>query len=110
MDFEISDEEQEQRKLLAIAVKHSGIHVEELWLYYFSIGGDAGEYEIDAYLNASYSLRPGQRDLLAHAVNEMIDELPPPPRAPYHHDVSPISSGDSSTEGAPIDPRYHDSD
>ncbi|MBE0011098.1 hypothetical protein [Arthrobacter sp. AET 35A] len=108
MNFEISDEEQEQRKLLAIAVRHSGIHVKELWLYYFSIGGDAGEYEIDAYLNASYSLRPGQRDLLAHAVNEMIDELPPPPRAPYNQDIFRTQRDNDSTDHGAVNPRYRD--
>ncbi|GAB3526787.1 hypothetical protein [Arthrobacter monumenti] len=86
MGFEPSDEGQEQRRLLLIAVRHSGISVGQLWLRYFGIGGDAGEYEVDAYLHGSYNLPALQRDLLAHAVNEMIDELPAPPRAPYSSD------------------------
>lgn len=88
MDFET--EEREQRRLLGTAVQQSNIRVGDLWLYYFSIGGDAGEYEIDAYLHASYSLPALQRDLLAHAVNEMIDDIPPPPRAPYSTDMPSI--------------------
>lgn len=76
-----------QRRLLDAAVRHSRLPLNQLWLYYFSIGGSAGEYEIEAFLNASYSLPPMERDLLAHAVNEMIDMIPPPPRAPYSSDL-----------------------
>lgn len=79
--------EDTQRRLLNAAVSHSRLNVDELWLYYFSIGGSAGEYEVEAYLNASYSLPTVERDLLAHAVNEMIDMIPPPPRAPYSSDL-----------------------
>jgi hypothetical protein len=75
--------EEEQRRLLAEAVRYSRITVGDLWLRYFSLAGDAGEYEIDAYLNGSLSLPALQRDLLAQAANELIDEQPPPPRAPY---------------------------
>jgi hypothetical protein len=57
---------------------------------YFSISGEAGDYEIDAYLNGSFTLSAIQADLLAHAVNELIDEIPLP-RAPYsweeHKDI-----------------------
>lgn len=80
-------EEDTQRRLLNAAVRHSRLNVNELWMYYFSIGGSAGEYEIEAFLNASYSLPAMERDLLAHAVNEMIDMIPPPPRAPYSSDL-----------------------
>lgn len=79
--------EDEQRRQLGEAVRHSRLTLNELWLYYFSLGGTAGEYEVDAYLNASYSLPSLQRDILAHAVNEMIDMLPPAPRAPYSTDM-----------------------
>lgn len=75
--------EEEQRNSFAKAVRHSGLDLDAIWLRYFSIGGAAGEYEVDAYLNALLSLPTLQRDLLAHAVNELIDELPTPPRAPY---------------------------
>jgi hypothetical protein len=79
----IDRREEEQRRLLAEAVRYSRITVGDLWLRYFSLAGDAGEYEVDAYLNGSLSLPALQRDLLAQAANELIDEQPPPPRAPY---------------------------
>lgn len=72
-----------RRRLLAKAVRHSRLPLKGLWLHYFSIGGTAGEYELDAYIHASYFLPTLQHDILAQAVNEQIDMLPSPPRAPF---------------------------
>lgn len=74
--------------MLKHAVDDARLRVPELWMKYFSIGGEAGEYEVDAYLNGSFSLPALQRDILAHAANELIDELPAHPRAPYSDDVA----------------------
>lgn len=82
-----------QRINLLRAVRHAGIESSDLWLHYFGLGGDAGEYEVEAYLHGSFTLPLLQRDLLAHAANELIDKLPLPPRAPY--------STDPTAEGAP---------
>ncbi len=60
-----------QRERTAAAFRKAGLSLEAVWMHYFSIGGDAGELEIDAYLNRSYMLRPVERDLLDHAVNEL---------------------------------------
>ncbi|NJC22599.1 hypothetical protein BJ994_001675 [Arthrobacter pigmenti] len=98
--------EETQRRLIGKAVRHSRLAINDVWMYYFSIGGTVGEYEIEAFLHASYSLPPLQRDILAHAVNEMIDELAPPPRAPYCDDVAEErhrraeSTRDSRTQGS----------
>jgi hypothetical protein len=75
--------EHEQSRLLHRALKGAGIGTGDLWLRYFSIGGNVGEYEVDAYIQTIMSLPSSERDLLAHAANELIDELPPRPRAPY---------------------------
>jgi hypothetical protein len=80
--------EQEQSRLLRKALQRSGLKQGDLWLRYFSIGGTVGEYEVDAYIQSLLSLPPSQRDLLAHAANELIDELPPLPRAPYLQDLT----------------------
>jgi hypothetical protein len=79
--------EPEQRRRLREAIKAAGISVPELWLKYFGMSGDAGEYEVEAYLQGLLSLPPVQRDLLALAANELIDERPRP-RAPYSNDFS----------------------
>ncbi|MFI7742666.1 hypothetical protein [Kocuria rhizosphaericola] len=84
----------EQARLLRQAIYRAGIRREQLWLHYFSLGGEAGETEVDAYLHQSFSLPPFQRDLLAHAANELI-ALIPPQQAPY---VSDLVDGDNAEE------------
>ncbi|WP_427172610.1 hypothetical protein [Arthrobacter sp. 92] len=93
--------EPEQRRRLHEAIKDAGIPVSELWLRYFGISGDAGEYEVEAYLQGLMSLPPLQRDLLAMAANELIDGLPRP-RAPYSADleVPPAASEGDRLEEA----------
>lgn len=67
--------------------------VDELWLRYFSLGGNAGRFELDAYLNGAIALPPMQHDMLAHAINERLDEIAPP-RAPYSYDFNGAGSAD----------------
>jgi len=74
--------ESQQRAMLRSAVQAAGISIGDLWLHYFSLGGTVGEYEVEAYLQGLLSLPSLQRDLLAMAANELIDDMPRP-RAPY---------------------------
>ena len=74
--------EPEQRIRLTDALQAADITVGDLWLRYFSMSGSAGEYEVHAYVQGLISLPATQRDLLAMAANEIIDETPPL-RAPY---------------------------
>jgi hypothetical protein len=67
------------------AFEAADLSVDDLWLRYFGLGGDAGRFEIDAYLNGAIRIPPMQHDLLAHAINERLDEIAPP-RAPYSND------------------------
>jgi hypothetical protein len=64
------------------AFEASKLTVGELWLRYFALGGAASELEVDAYLNGAIALPAIQHDMLAHAINERLDEIAPPP-APY---------------------------
>jgi hypothetical protein len=75
--------EHEQTAGLKTALDAAAIRTGELWLRYFSIGGSAGEYEVEAHLESLMPMSALERDLLAHAANELIDELPPRPHAPY---------------------------
>ena len=93
--MQFDNPEKQQARLLRVAMHHAGISTGDLWLRYFSIGGSAGEYETDAYLQGILPLPEVQRDLLAQAANELIDELPPPPRAPYSEDIPSGSAHDS---------------
>jgi hypothetical protein len=67
----------------------SQLTVAELWLRYFALGGEASEMEVDAYLNGAIALPAIQHDMLAHAINERLDEMAPP-RAPYSDDFMPV--------------------
>jgi hypothetical protein len=71
----VDETAEEQRDRTAAEYLKAGLALDALWLHYFSIGGDAGELEIDAYLK-SYMLRPVQRDLLDHAVHELNGHSP----------------------------------
>ena len=78
--------EREQRSLTG-AFAAAKLTVEELWLRYFALGGDAGKVEIEAYLSGLMPLPTLQHNILAHAINERLDELGPPPRAHYRSDA-----------------------
>lgn len=72
------------------AFEAAHISVDELWLRYFSLGGDAGRFELDAYLNGAIALPPSQHDVVAHAINERLNEIVPP-RAPYSDDFHQLN-------------------
>ena len=84
------------------ALEAADLTVDELWLRYFSMGGEAGRFELDAYLNGAIALPPIQHDVVAHVINERLDEIAPP-RAPYSDDFmqarldDPIGNGDEQT-------------
>ncbi len=73
--------------MLRTAVEAVGIRAEDLWLHYFSLGGAVGEYEVEAYLQGLLSLPPLQRDMIAMAANELIEEIPRP-RASYSDELT----------------------
>ncbi|MFF2244005.1 hypothetical protein ACFVTM_07450 [Arthrobacter sp. NPDC058130] len=79
----LSNEESEQRRGIAASLPYTGLSLDEVWLKYFTLGGQAGEFEL-------------QRDILAHAVNERLDALnSPASRAP----CSRLATG-TADEGA----------
>lgn len=83
--------EPEQRQGLRETLAAADITTGELWLRYFSIGGSAGEYEVDAYLQALLSLPRLERDLLAMAANELALDAALP-RAPYSDEFPPAEA------------------
>jgi hypothetical protein len=91
-----------QWKLTREAVEAAGLTIGQVWLRYFSLTGSAGEYEVDAYLNGLLVLPTVQRDLVSHAVNELISEKAQPLKAPYSYNLdgrgpskAPDESGDA---------------
>jgi hypothetical protein len=79
--------EEEQQRQLAVCFARSRLTPEQLWMRYFALGGSQSLLELDAYLNGLTTLPRVDRDMMAHAVNERLDELAGPPRAPYSHTV-----------------------
>ncbi len=51
------------------------------------------EYEVEAYLTGIMQLPQSECNLLALAVNELIDELPPRRRAPFSDDLRKAHTG-----------------
>lgn len=96
---------QAQARLLSQAIDQAALKLNDVWLYYFSIGGSVGELEMEAYLHHAMPLPPLERDLLAHAVNEMIDHRPVL-YAPYSTDL-PESEG---SRGERTSGEDHDAD
>jgi hypothetical protein len=90
----------EHQRDLTEAFAGSKLTVEQLWLRYFTLGGDAGKVEIEAYLAGLMPLPSLQHNILAHAINERLDELGPPRRAPYRPDTPPRSERGHSADEA----------
>jgi hypothetical protein len=72
----------EDQARLAAAEASAGLQVEELWLAYIGLGGNAGPFEIDAYLAGLMPLSAYEHNVLAQGINEELLELSPP-RVPY---------------------------
>lgn len=80
----LGKDEDEQRLRFEEMFRNADLRIEELWLRYFSIGGNTGQFEIEAYIHGAMALPALQRDILAHALNERLDEINVPDgRAPY---------------------------
>ncbi|MHC5560819.1 GAF domain-containing protein [Kocuria sp. U4B] len=97
---------QAQARRLGATMVAADITRAELWLHHYSIGGEVSELEVDAYLHHALTLPRLQRDLLAHAANEILDETAPP-RAPYTTqiltDLTPTPGPDHGQE-TPLPP------
>jgi hypothetical protein len=91
------DSSGEQRHSLSLAFQHAQLPVSQLWLRYFALGGDGSPLDVDAYLQGVAELPPTQRDMLAHAVNERLDELATDRRATYSRTFR-----DTTPRGAPL--------
>lgn len=76
----------EQARLLLAVIGRAGIEVRHLWFHDVTLGGHAGEVEVAASLHHCLDLPGLQRDLLAHAANELIHRQLPL-RAAYTSDL-----------------------
>jgi hypothetical protein len=76
-----------QRSRLAALVERAGVSLQQLWLDYFALGGGTGEIEVEAFLAGIMPLPAVERDLLAQALNERLDQTGGRDRAPYSRTI-----------------------
>ncbi|MBV8950772.1 MAG: hypothetical protein JOZ99_07850, partial [Actinobacteria bacterium] len=57
----------------------------ELWIRYFGLGGTSTPSDVHGYLDGG-PIRPGQHDVLAHALNERFVEMGMDHPVPYDSD------------------------
>ncbi|RKS67948.1 hypothetical protein CLV35_3854 [Motilibacter peucedani] len=79
---EPEDRAELQRRALAAALARKAVTLSSVWLRYFSLGGEADELEVEGWLQGLVQLPAMQRDMLAQAVNERLDELAEALRVP----------------------------
>lgn len=97
----LGHDESEQRRRFAESLRHADVSIEELWLRYFTLGGQAGQFEVEAYIHGAIALPSLQRDILAHALNERLDELySGATRAPYSQ---PANAADKAPDDGSAD-------
>ncbi|MHA7145312.1 hypothetical protein ACX80U_11395 [Arthrobacter sp. TmT3-37] len=90
-----AEDEEQQRLLIEGAITAAAFVLYDVWRRYFETGGHADKFELEAYLNGLLPLPMEECNLLAHAVNELIDEEPPLPRAPYRHPPEALTTADT---------------
>jgi hypothetical protein len=64
------------------AFERSGLTPHQVWVRYVSLGGNADAVEVDAYLHGLARPPRAEHDVLAHTLNERLDELDEPLRRP----------------------------
>ncbi|MGY1807873.1 PP2C family protein-serine/threonine phosphatase [Blastococcus sp. SYSU D00669] len=79
--------EDEQRTALGQAYRHADLTLEQLWTRYFAMGGNLDLLDVEAFLSGLTALPAAERDVLAHAVNERLDELRWRRRVPYSRPI-----------------------
>ncbi|MFI7579564.1 hypothetical protein [Kocuria kalidii] len=72
-----------QARGLSDAMQSTGVTLDQLWASSFGLGGNLSRFEVEGYLHAVVPLPLLERDVLAHAHNELTEDLPDPARAPY---------------------------
>jgi Stage II sporulation protein E (SpoIIE) len=75
--------DEEQRRALQSAFEVADLTLDQLWMRYFALGGSADLLEVDGHVHGLVSLPPAQVNVLAHALNERLDELFTQRRVPY---------------------------
>ena len=98
----------DQHLLLAAGQRLVELSLEQLWMRHFALGGNTGLVELEAYLAGMMPLPELQRDLLAQAVNERLDELHDAARVPYSFPPLAGTPPDDPAGARPAAPAHTD--
>lgn len=63
------------------AMRHADLPLTVVWDHFLNMGGSIGHVEVEAYLHGLMPLPEADRDCVAQAVNELLDDFA---RAGYH--------------------------
>lgn len=74
--------EADQQILTTAVMREVGVSLTMLWAHYLSIGGTEMENIVGEYLKGLAVLPAAERDLLSHALNELVMDSPSSPQAP----------------------------
>ena len=80
---------EQQQRLIRIAHLRTRQTVDDLWLRYAALGGNAGTADLEAFLAGTADLPEVERDRVALAVNDHLNTLAGATRAPYSHSLRP---------------------
>ncbi|MGY1742793.1 MULTISPECIES: hypothetical protein [unclassified Blastococcus] len=75
---------------LLAALRLTGLTSRTAWLRYLALGGNLDEVSVEAHLHGVLEIPAGEYNVLAHALNEELDDLPEAdrvPRVPYRRSV-----------------------
>ena len=77
------------------AMRHADLPLRHVWDHFINMGGIIDEVEVDAYLHGLIFLPAPERDCVAQAVNELLDDLTMTGtisccRAPYSYAPRPV--------------------
>jgi hypothetical protein len=85
----------QRHRVFAAARQRAELTVQQLWLRYLALTGSCGVFEVDAFLHGLTVLPDAEQNILAHALNERLEDLYRDARVPYlGSDVSPAGPDD----------------
>jgi hypothetical protein len=61
---------------LLVAVRLAGLTTRDVWVRYLALGGNADEVAVEAQVHGLLDLPRGEYNVLAHTLNEELDDLP----------------------------------
>ncbi len=96
--------EENQSSNIRKAIEEAGLDMGTVWIAYFTMGGNAGTWEVEAYIGGALSLPALERDVLAQAINELIDELPPRRKATFNDEAAGMTPGTVDKTGRVLMP------